>query len=136
MPNLDHNPKNPSDLLGRPIHEGDIVGWGTLYGRSPGLAVCVIEKIRFIRKAPPGNWRVVNEECTQAQAEDYQLRLRPLKSTGHVSYIDQATGKSVWSIPSGADPKQFKAKTVTVKLVKNVVKIGLSLEETEALAYA
>jgi hypothetical protein len=33
VPNLDYDPRNPSDLLGRPIKPGDIVAWGTTYGR-------------------------------------------------------------------------------------------------------
>lgn len=128
MPNLEHDPKNPTDLLGRSIAEGDIVAWGTTYGRSPAIAVCRIEKIRFIRKAPPGNWRVVNEECRQDQAEDYQLSLAVLKSTGSVSFPEKYHPNGY--IDADGNTKYFeqtsdKPKLKNIKLVKNIVKINL-----------
>lgn len=135
MPNLDHDPKNPTDLLDRPIRAGDYVAWGTTYDRSPAVAVCRIDKIRFIRKLPgAGRYGAdKNVECEQYEAEDYQLRLEVLKTTGYVShndvwrpngYIDPATGDlaryqdgSIKKVERLSD----KPKLKTVHLVKNVV---------------
>lgn len=130
MPNLDHNPKNPCDLLDRPIREGDIVAWGTTYGRSPAVAVCRIDKIRYVRKV---NYK--NVECSQWEAEDYTLRLEVLKSTGSVTYndvyepngwIDPATGQLA-RYPNGGISKfrrlSDKPKLKTIHLVKNIVKL-------------
>jgi len=114
MPNLDHDPQNPTDLLGQPIAEGDIVAWGTTFGRSAALCVAEIEKIRFTRKV---NYE--NAECAQADAEDYQLRLRPIKSTGSV------TGSKFHHVRDGVsyhEPIIPKGKLIT--LVKNVVKLS------------
>jgi hypothetical protein len=124
MPNLDHDPQNPTDLMGRPIKPGDVVAWGTTYGRSAALAVCVIEKIRFITKENGESWGK-NIEVEQWQATDYQLILRPIKSTGSVDdkeyvpdgFVDPDTGETRYF------RKRDKAKTKTVQLVKNVVKL-------------
>lgn len=124
MPNLDHDPKNPTDLLGRPIKVDDIVAWGITRGTS-GAGICVarIDKIRFIRPAPPGNWRVVNVECPQHLAEDYTLRVQPLVSTGHITYKHKFGGKDEWRYNDAvkANPNEYETKPVTVKLVKNIV---------------
>lgn len=125
MPNLDHDPKNPTDLLDRPIAAGDIVAWGTTYGRSPAIAVCRIERIRFIRKKYGERWGD-NEECTQDQAEDYQLVLKPIKSTGYVTDSEYVPG----GFFENGEQKFFRSvppKNKTIKLVKNVVKIGQPL---------
>jgi hypothetical protein len=122
MPNLDHDPQNPTDLLGRPIDVGDIVAWGTTYGRSAALAVCVIEKIRFIRKEI-GRVYDKNIECDQSIAEDYQLVLRPIKSTGGTTWI-KPDGEEYREYRDGpVMPPGTKAKPKTVHLVKNVVKL-------------
>lgn len=132
MPNLDHDPQNPTDLLGRPIAEGDVVAWGTTHGRSAALCVAVIDKIRFIQTACLGNgWK--NREVPQSMADDYTLRLRPLKSTGSVSTIDKRPGAPR---PSGStstrwildediadEPDRYEVKTKSVQLVKNIVKL-------------
>lgn len=136
MPNLDHDPKNPTDLLDRPIKEGDIVAWGTTYGRSAGLCVARIEKIRFVRTVY--SKRI---ECRQDEADDYTLSLRPLKSTGSVTHRHIPTGRDVtyfhslksfayWdrSRPEGGrcvsvPESELEAKLKTVQLVKNVVKL-------------
>lgn len=115
MPNLSHDPKNPSDLLGRPIKAGDVVVWATQFGRSPAIAVCVIDRIRFTRPSTGGNWRVVNEECEQWQAEDYQLYMHQIKSTSYSGQAD-TDFNGHWKISPDARPNR-------VQLVKNVVKL-------------
>lgn len=129
MPNLQHDPQNPTDLLDRPIAVGDIVAWGTTYGRSPALCVGRLEKIRFVTRHGKGYGPA--QECPQAQAEDYTLRVRPIKSTGLVSATDKL-GDNSW--PSAqdilADPDRYEIKVKTIKLVKNIVK----LEPYDALA--
>lgn len=105
MPNLDHDPRNPTDLLDRPIAVGDIVAWGTTYGRSAALAVCRIEKIRFVKNpCAETGWK--RREVPQHEADDYTLLLDVIKTTGSKSY-----GKH------GTTP--FKV----VQLVKNIVKL-------------
>src|SRR5436305_1632753 len=98
MPNLGYDPRDPRDLLGQRIAPGDVVAWGTTYGRSAALCIALIEKIRYTQTAAPG---APLRECSQNVADDYKLVLKPLKSTGSVSsrefmpggYIDPATGK-------------------------------------------
>jgi hypothetical protein len=123
MPYLDHDPQNPTDLLGRPIAVGDVVAWGTTWGRSPALAVCVIEKIRFIAKENGESWGK-NIEVDQWLATDYQLMLRPIKSTGDMGYV-MPNGDHYYEHKHGPDPEAVgaKAKTKNVQLVKNVVKL-------------
>lgn len=126
MPNLQHDPQNPTDLLDQPIAAGDVVAWGTVYGRSPAICVARIEKIRFITKH--GKSYGSNVECAQHLAEDYQLVLRPIKSTGDVTWID-SLGEKSWVLQSDvdADPDRYTAKTKTIHHVKNIVKIDPSL---------
>jgi hypothetical protein len=127
MPNLEHDPQNPTDLLDRPIAVGDIVAWGTTWGKSPALCVAHIERIRFIRKGGSWNSYSGNVEVPQQQADDYQLVLRPIKSTGRVSVKDLADpSRSSWQIDLGEirdDPGRFEVKTKTVHHVKNIVKL-------------
>lgn len=121
MPNLNYDPQNPTDLLGRPISEGDYVAWGTTYGRSPAVAVCKITKIRFFAEQGYGK-RV---ECPQQFATGYTLRLLPIKSTGSVSknteYVSGGFKEPDGSISYFRDLGGVKEKTV--QLVKNVVKL-------------
>lgn len=125
MPNLQHDPQNPSDLLGQPIAEGDVVAWGTVWGRSPALCVATIEKIRFIQKPQYGGKSV---EVAQPLANDYQLVLRPIKSTGDVTWIDKLGEKSyVRQADVDADPGRYDAKLKTIQHVKNIVKIDPTL---------
>lgn len=133
MPNLDYDPQNPTDLLDRPIKEGDLVAWGTTYGRSPAVCVARIHKISFRAKDPTG--RKSSIEVPQQFAEKYTLQLQPLKSTGMTSmptkyhprgFIDPETGELARH-PNGGT-KYFetlsdKPKLKTVHLVKNVVKL-------------
>jgi len=120
MPNLEHDPQNPTDLLDRPIAVGDVVAWGTTWGRSPALCIARIEKIRFIKKARYGG----NEEVPQAQADSYQLSLRPLKSTGDVTWYLKTTGELYYRHKHGKlPPEELEAKTKIVHHVKNVVKL-------------
>jgi len=118
MPNLSYDPQNPSDLMDRPIAEGDIVAWGTTYGRSPAVCVARVERIRYFMKNPNGYGK--NIDCLRHQADGYQLVLEPIKSTGSVTNSafkkDPLTGK--WThVPLS------KPKTKTIHLVKNVVKL-------------
>lgn len=117
MPNLDYDPKNPTDLMGRTIADGDIVAWGTTWGRSPAVCVAEIDKILFKRKAIGcGPWGGDKwEECAQQDAEKYQLRLRPIKTTGDMSYES-----GHWRGPAS---DQDRPKTKTIHLVQNVVKL-------------
>ena len=125
MPNLNYDPQNPTDLLDRPIAEGDVVAWGTTYGRSAALAVCVIEKIRFYRTVNSGAYSTKRVTCPQGAAEGYTLRLRPIKSTGRVTDEEYVPGGII--DPETGERKFFrkldKAKSKTVLLVKNVVKL-------------
>jgi hypothetical protein len=126
VPNLQHDPQNPSDLLGQPIAVGDVVAWGTVWGRSPALCVARIEKIRFVTKN--GDKFDKNVECSQQAAEDYQLVLRPIKSTGDVTWIDSLGEKSwVRQEDVDANPDRYEAKTKTIHHVKNIVKLDPSL---------
>lgn len=133
MPNLDYDPKNPCDLLDRPVAVGDIVAWGTTYGRSPAVCVAQIEDIVFAR-LKPGAYSDY-ERCEQKDAEKYTLRLLPLKSTGSTSiptryhpngYNDPYTGQPVLLAdgrPSHFEPLSDKPKVKTVHLVRNIVKL-------------
>lgn len=133
MPNLEKDPRNPTDLLGQPIADGDIVAWGTNFNQSAAICVAVIEKIQFTRPKVPGSSYSGNEKCERHQAEDYYLRLRPLHGTNSVTWIYAPTGQDEWRVrrdpvvPDRRDaPEQYIAKTVTVKLVKNVIKLDLT----------
>lgn len=100
MPNLTHDPMNPTDLMDRPIHVGDIVAWGTTYGRSPAVAVARIKKIRFVKNAcSDTGWK--RREVPQHLADDYTLQLEIIRSTGYV----------------------HGNKIKTVLIVKNIVKL-------------
>lgn len=125
MPNLDHDPQNPTDLLDRPIKVGDIVAWGTTWGRSPAVAVARIHKIRFIAKDNGKSWGK-NIEVPQKMAEDYQLVLEVIKSTGSVSYPTQYHPNG-YTRPDGSigyfEQLSDKPKLKTIQLVKNVVKL-------------
>lgn len=118
MPNLKYDPQNPTDLLDQPIEPGDIVAWGTTFGRSPAVCVAVIEDIVFKRQVG-----YKNVKCPRQVAEKYTLRLRPLKTTGDITYINRATGMEHWSLRDGDDPADFTTKTKTVQVVRNVVKL-------------
>lgn len=118
MPNLEHDPQNPTDLLDNPIAVGDTVAWGTTWGRSPALCIAKIEKIRFIAKAD-----YKNVEVPQHMADDYQLVLRPIKSTGSITWF-KADGEEYREYRDGPIPAdQLTAKTKTIQHVKNVVKL-------------
>lgn len=134
MPNLDYDPKNPTDLLDRPIKVGDIVAWGTTFGRSAAVCVARIDDILFkhLELGSYDTW----EKCDQHEAEKYTLRLAPLKSTGSTTipqkyhpngYIDPATGQLAVNARSGGishfEQLSDKPKVKTVHLVKNVVKL-------------
>lgn len=125
MPNLDYDPQNPTDLLGQPIAEGDYVAWGSTWGRSAALCVAVIEKIRFVCAPPSGYGTRV--ECPRAQAEEYTLRLRPIRTTGDVTWIDKRTGETVtWQRSENdilCEPDRYEGKTKNVLLVQNIVKL-------------
>jgi hypothetical protein len=150
MPNLNHDPQHVTDLLGQPLQNGDIVAWGTTWGKSAALCIAVLERIRFIMPDPSG--RRTNIEVPQHQAEDYQFVLRPIKSTGDVTRVHAETGASETGsgpdyVPYDsstiygrhvdyADYSKWTYKTKTIQHVKNVVKLSLTLEEAVALAYA
>jgi hypothetical protein len=103
MPNLDHDPRNPTDLMDRPIKEGDIVAWGTTYGRSPAVAVCRINKIRYVKNScAETNWKRI--EVPQDVADDYTLQLEVIKTTGY-----------------GSSGRNGTSKLKSVQIVKNVV---------------
>lgn len=108
MPNLNYDPKNPSDLLGRPIAEGDMVAWAHTYGRSPAMGVMRIKRINFTCEVDCatgyGKKRVA---CDQRDADKYTLRLVPVKSTGWVT----------------GEPSSWRAMETTALLPMNVVKL-------------
>lgn len=137
MPNLQHDPQNPSDLLGRPIAAGDIVAWGTNYGHSAAIAVCKIARIRFTKSV---NYK--NKEVPQWQADDYQLYLQIIKSTGGTPRMkNKVTGKFEEDyvinrmVKEGAtfwDEWEYTTNRVT--LVKNVVKLDMTEQEARDAA--
>lgn len=122
MPNLKHDPQNPHDLLGRPISEGDIVAWGTTWGRSPALTVAVIDRIRFVDKAD--NDYGARKEVPRDKAKGYQLILRPLRSTGSATWLLRETGEEYREYRDGPrKPHELIGKPVNVRLVQNVVRL-------------
>jgi hypothetical protein len=125
MPNLEHDPQNPTDLLGRPIHEGNIVAWGTTFGKSAALCIAVIEQIRFTREDPTSSWKppIV---CEQKDATDYKLRLVPIKSTGW-------TTETEWDPVEKKHVPLPKPKSKLITHVKNVVLLEpMDLEDRPA----
>jgi hypothetical protein len=115
MPNLEYDPQNPSDIFDRPIKVGDIVAWGTTWGRSPALCVARIERINFTREEG-----YKNVKCDQAMAERYTLTLRPIVTTGDITWIKE-DGETHHEYRDGpADPAKVHAKLKTVQVVKNV----------------
>lgn len=122
MPNIDYDPRNPTDLLGRPIAPGDMVAWGTTYGRSPAVCVAQIERINFTQKVPGEYGKYV--KCDRSVADRYTLTLQPLKSTGHVNDTEYVSGGF---IDENGNTSYFrrmaKPKLKTVQIVKNVVKL-------------
>lgn len=121
MPNLNYDPKNPTDLEGTPIQEGDKIAWGCTYGRSPALCIGIIEKINFTTRYG-GHGK--SYPCAQHEAERYTIRIRPLISTGNITWLDK-TGQDRYVRQSDvdADPGRYEAKTTTILVVKNVVKL-------------
>ncbi len=128
MPNLQADPQNPSDLLGQPIANGDVVAWSTAYGQSVALCVAVIEKIKFTRQI---NYK--RKECPQSEATGYRLRVRPIASTGSITWVDKRADETR---PSGlggayyvaqedleAEPDRYVAKCVTIQRVDNIVRL-------------
>ena len=99
------------------------MAWGTNYGRSAALCIAVIEKIRYHAENPDGYGPLV-EVDDPALASGYKLVLRPIKSTGRVSYIDTVTGSREWrQNVIERDPDRYRADTKMVTHVKNVVKL-------------
>ncbi len=129
MPNLEADPQNPSDLLGQPIAVGDIVAWGTNFDKSAALCVAEIEGIQFKRRSGEWNGYNGNKIVPQADAEFYTLRLRPIKSTGSVTWINKETGKEAWwpSNDPNFDWSMVEAKIKTIQHVKNIVKLDPSV---------
>jgi len=138
VPNLDYDPRNPSDLLGRPIAPGDIVAWGTTYGRSAALNVARIARINFSCLKPEyasqGRGRNglassasydsadMYEPCPQAVADRYTLTLETIKTTGDVTWIKEEDGKDYREYRDGPESGwTLRAKLKTTKHVKNVV---------------
>lgn len=124
IPNLDYDPNMPTDLLGRRIHEGDIVAWGTTYGKSPALCVAKIEKIRYRRKNLTRDAMI---DTVRGAADEYQLILRPIVSTGDITWYDLQNDRAItyWLKEEERlkDPYRYEAKTKIIKHVKNVVKL-------------
>lgn len=69
------DPSRPTDILNRPLAEGDRIAYATSYHRGARLSVGEITRIRFLRKALAGynEW----EECAPADAERYTITARP-----------------------------------------------------------
>jgi hypothetical protein len=121
---LDYDPKNPTDLMGRPIAVGDIVVRG---GSSAVIMVAEIVRIRFLWQ-PPGTYK--NAECAQHLAESYQLYLRCIKTAGAMPSVQhRATGETYYSLKDAlslnpSDTKDdYEYRTIRLLLVKNVVKL-------------
>lgn len=81
------------------------------------MCIAKIERIRFFyRDGLAGK----NVECPQDIAEDYQLVLRPMKSTGDITWI-KPDGSEYRSWRDGEMPPGTEAKLKTIQHVKNVV---------------
>lgn len=121
MPNLDYDPKNPSDIFDRPIKVGDVVAWGTTWGRSPALCIARIEDIVFTQTHGYGN----NVKCERHEADRYTLRLRPIHSTGDVTWLKE-DGSQWYEYREPDYPRdKLTSKPKTVQVVKNVCLLEL-----------
>lgn len=139
MPNLQHDPQNPCDLLGHSIAVGDVVAWATTFGRSPAMSVSKITKIRFIKKVGGKN-----KEVPQFAAEDYQLYLQPIKTTGMSHDMQNKRSRAVvnhWVYRSWIKDGQIQAgndewepKSSMIQLVKNIVKLNMTEQEAQDAA--
>ena len=136
MPNLDYDPRNPSDLLGNPIAPGDTIAWGTTYGRSAALCVGRIERINFSclkpeysksgRRGPSFYADPADhyEPCEQRFADRYTITIEVIKTTGDVTWIKQEDGQEYREYRDGPESNwTLKAKLKTFQHVKNVVKL-------------
>lgn len=110
------------------MSEGDVVAWGTTWGRSPALCVARIAKIRYFTRF--GRSYGTTKECDRDQAEGYNLVLEPLKSTGSITLI-KADGDSYYEHRDG--PRRpddgVTAKRKTIQHVKNVVKLDVQPDD-------
>lgn len=119
----------PTDLLGRRIREGDIVAWGTTFCNAPALCVAKIEKIRYRRKNPQYPMISSKEmiDTVRGAADEYQLILRPIVSTGDITWYDLHNDREItyWLKEEDRlkDTYRYEAKLKTIKNVKNVVKL-------------
>lgn len=144
MPNLNHDAQHPSDILGRPIAEGDIVAWGTNYGRSAALSISKITKIRFTKRE-----NSKNKEVPQFMAEDYQLYLQPIKTTGgspDMKNKHSGATASQWTVERWVKEGEldwqgnlvtaddWEYKSVRVSLVKNIIKLEMTEQEARDAA--
>lgn len=133
MPNLDYDPRNPSDLLGRRVKPGDLVAWGTTYGRSAALCVGRIERFNFTRLKPEYKTRSLSnsgydgysadcyEPADQATADRYTITLEPIKSTGSTTFLKD-DGEEYHEYRDGSPERlNLHAKLKTFSHVKNIV---------------
>lgn len=133
------DPKNPTDILGRPIAEGDVVAWAVTQGRSAELAICVIEKINFTRKNLAGGaqWRNTYIKCEQWQADRYTLRLRPLERTGYCTFRTRDEGFSEYQVQNKTGikgdrylrPEAYVGDVSTAQKIDHVIKLELSEDD-------
>lgn len=123
--------QNPTDMLGQSIQVGDIVVRAEGYGSSssPTLTIFRIERFKWLK--PSATAGRVNEECPRGEALFYNLVLVALRSTGYMSLRHRVTGDSpqrmfgpVWQEKLKEHRSDFEGETSTIKLVKNILRLG------------
>ncbi len=103
---LDADPRNPTDLIGAPINEGDTLVWATTYGRSAALNIGRLVSINYRLRGWYGGYRQ-DDRCEREQAGSYTLTVQPLIGTGNMR----------------------EAKPRTLQNIKNVLKVDDAILE-------
>ena len=116
MPHFDKDPHNPTDVIGRPIAEGDFIAYPTMWGSSAQIRIARIEKIRFKKnkikfdyQGKPYESKYDFEDCPRHQAVKYTLYVQP---------IEKKDGR--WTDRNYRDEPN---KCVTLQKVGNAVRV-------------
>ena len=107
MPMDRKDPQHPTDILDRPIKEGDFVIYPISLGRTPGLAIGPIIEIVFKKY---DNDKYKDVKCAQNEAEKYSLRIKSYKRAGFETTNWEPMTKGDWNGP--VEPKEQKASTI------------------------
>ena|SRR5688572_12969551 len=78
-----NDPKNPTDLLGRPIAVGDLVAAAVMSYKASSMLVGKIEKINFKRRDPTQKYGRSFIPCPQQQAEKYTLVIEVFQTSAY-----------------------------------------------------